>query len=116
MLSRLRRIIGVVTRGVPGREDVQNMVQIVIPLRGKAGHAAARPLQVTGLVPVVLEDEVDFAIDYATPHGLADFADDVGLALVKYRGDGIEPEPVKLKFLEPIKSVRYEKIAHRPAV
>src|SRR3954452_14793940 len=58
---------------------------------------------------------MNFAIGDAAPDRLAEFADDVGLALVEDRVDRIEAKPVEVELVEPIESIVYEKITHRPA-
>src|ERR1700730_2145318 len=75
-----------------------------------------RPLEVPGLIAVVLEHEMNFAASYAAPDRLAYFADDVGRAFVVNRVHGVEAQSVEMKLLQPVKRVVYEKIAHRPAL
>src|SRR5712671_4727688 len=116
MLCRLGRVVSVVARRVAGHEDVQDVVEIVVPLRVVAGAATVCPSQVAGLIAVVFEDQMNFAIGDAAPDGLAGFADDIGLALVENRVDGIEAQPVEMELLQPIERIAYEKIAYRSVV
>src|SRR5712671_5898987 len=116
MLRRLGRVISVVTRRVAGHQDVQDVVEIVIPLRVVTRAATVCPPQVAGLIAVVFEDQMNFAIGDAAPDGLADFADDIGLALVENRVDGIEAQPVEMELLQPIERIAYEEIAHWPVM
>src|ERR1700730_655425 len=116
MLRRLGRVIGEVARRVAGHQDVQDVVEIIIPLRVVTRAATACPLQVAGLIAVVFEDQMNFAIGDAAPDGVTDFADDIGLALVENRVDGIEAQPVEMELLQPIERIVYEKIAYRSVV
>src|SRR5712691_7828887 len=116
MLGRLGRVISVVTRRVASHEDMQDVVEIVIPLSVVTRAAILSSLQVAGLIAVVFEDQMNFAIGYAAPDGLTNFADDVGLALIENRVDGIKAEAVEAEFLQPIERVVYEKIAHWPVM
>src|SRR5438445_10470633 len=95
---------------------MQDGVEIVSPLSVVTRAATASSLQVAGLIAVVFEDQMNFAIGYAAPDGLANFADDVGLARVENRVDGIKAEAVEAEFLQPIERVVYEKIAHWPVM
>ncbi len=91
------------------------MVQIVVPLSGVTAGPTRRTRQITGLVAIVFEDEVDFPIGDPAPHGLRQLGQDIGLAVVMDRMDGIEAEPVKGVFLKPIERVVDHEVAHRPA-
>src|SRR5712671_3224481 len=52
MLRRRGRVVNVVARRVAGHEDVQNVVEIVVPLRVVTRATAAGSLQVAGLIAV----------------------------------------------------------------
>src|SRR5712691_11171918 len=67
MLRRLGRVVSVVTRRVAGHQDVQDVVEIVAPLRVITLAATASSLQIAGLIAVVFEDQMNFAIGYAAP-------------------------------------------------
>src|ERR1700674_5903122 len=116
MLRRLGRVIGVVARRVAGHEDVQDVVEIIIPLRVVTRAATVCPPQVADLIPVVFEVQMNLAVGDAAPDGSADFADDIGLALIENRVDGIEAQPVEMELLQPIERIVYEKITHRPVM
>src|SRR5215469_5528353 len=95
---------------------MQGMMQIVVPLCGAADNSAFRSSQIPRLIAVVLKDEMDVAIGNTVPDGLDDFADYVGLAVVKNRMSSIETQPVEMKLLEPIERVLNKKVAYFAAL
>src|SRR5215472_15077008 len=115
MFGRFGGVIGVVTRRVAGHQDMQDMVEIIVPLRRVPSQPAPCP-QITRLIAIVLEHEMNFAATYPPPYGLGNFAYYVGLALVENCMHGIKAQPVEMKLLQPVKGIVYEKITHGPAV
>ena len=116
MFLWLPRIVAVVTPVLASNQEMQDVVEIVVPLRGIAHSSAAEPRQAARLVAVVFKDEMKFAPGDMVAHRLSDFVDDVGHALVDNGVDGIEAQPVEVELLEPVEGVVYEEIAHRPSV
>src|SRR5262245_59670640 len=94
---------------------MQGMVEIIVPLSIIAVHSTIRALQIPRLVAIVLQDQVDFAIGDVMADRLGDFADYIRLALVEYRVDGVQPQPIEMELNQPIEGVIDEKIAYRPA-
>src|SRR5215510_6325412 len=94
---------------------MQGMVEIIVPLSIVAVHSTIRALQMPSLVAIVFQDQVDFAIGNAMADRLGDFADYIRLALVEYRVNSIQPQPIEMVLNQPIEGVIDEKIAYRPA-
>ena len=105
MLGRQDGVITIIAPLLASDEEVQDVVKIVVPLRGISLDLATRAHQAVRLVPVVLEDEMNLPADDVPSHGLGDFIDDVGYAFVDDRVDGVETQAVKVELFEPVKGV-----------
>src|ERR1700682_236530 len=92
------------------------MMDVVVPLSVVNARPTIRPVQIAGLIAVVLKYEMNFAVADTAADPLGNLAENVGLALVEYRVDGVEAEPVEVELFEPVESVVHEKIAYRPAI
>jgi len=113
MGSRLCRIVSVEADILAGDQHMQGMVQVIVPLRGEGHGPFGITCQISGLVAVIFEDEMYFAVGDAVAHGLREFRQDVGVAVVTDRVDRVETQPVKGEFFEPIKRIVNHEIAHR---
>ena len=115
MPRRLCRIIRVKANVLAGNQNMQGMVQIVVPLRREAAGPTGRTRQVASLVAVVFQNKMDFSVVDLAADRPCQLAEDVGLAVVVDRVDGIEAEPVEAIFFKPIECVVNHEVAHRPA-
>ena len=59
-LGRLGSVITIIAPVLASDEEVQDVVEIVVPLRGISFDLAVRARQAVRLVAVVLEDEMNF--------------------------------------------------------
>src|SRR5580700_3154958 len=98
------RIVRIITIALASDQNVQSVVDIVIPLRVVALNLALlRSLQVTRLVVIGFKDEMDVAIGLdGTSHRVGYFHKDVRLGVVKNCVNRIEAESVEVIFGQPI--------------
>src|SRR4029453_6571685 len=101
VIDRPVAIVLVVTGLFAGRERVQRVVNIVVPLRDVlAGPPTIVTRQVMRGIVVVLENEVHVArVSEAFVYGCCQCFENVGRALVANRMEGGEGESVKAIFL-----------------
>src|SRR6185437_9712970 len=99
-------IVAVIAVGLAGEGDMHRVVEVVVPLRivGKRRSASAA-LEITGLVLVVLEDQVDVRAADRSPHFLRQLGEKMRRAFVLDRVHGVEAQAVGVVFLEPIERV-----------
>ena len=91
------------------------MMEVVVPLRRMEPRAPVRlAREPARLIRFVLEHEMDLPAGQRRPSALGDLGDDVLLAIVEDRMDGVEPEAVEVIFLEPVQRVVDEEVPHRP--
>ena len=113
-LGRLVSVITIIAPVLASDEEMQDVVEILVPLRGISLDLATRARQAVRLVAVVLKDEMDFPAGDVLSHALGDFIDDVGQAFVDDCVDRVETQPVEVELFESIKGVVYKKVTHRP--
>ena len=94
---------------------MQHVMQIVVPLRRVANRPPDLPAQPARLVRVVFEHQMNRPVGDPPPHGLRQFGQDVGVAVVDDRVHRVEPQPVEIVLLEPIERVLDHEVAHRAA-
>src|ERR1700732_4948782 len=93
--GRLCRIIRIKADVLAGNQNMQGMVQVVVPLRREAAGPTGRTRQVASLVAVVFQNKMDFPIGDLATDRLYQLGEDIRLAVVVDRVDGIEAEPVE---------------------
>src|SRR6516165_3038317 len=115
-LGRLGSVVTIIAPVLASDEEMQDVVKIVVPLRGISLDLATRAHQAVRLVAVVLKDEMYFPAGDVLSHALGDLIDDVGQAVVDDCVDRVETQPIEVELFEPIKGVVYKKVAHRSTV
>ena len=116
--QRTRCVVGVVPVAFAGDEDVQRMMDIVVPLGGReARPARGVTREAVRFVAVVLEHDVNVASPEqgVAPQGLGELGHDVRLRVVDDRVHGIETQPVDSIFVDPVKRIVDEELAHETA-
>ena len=111
-LGRFVNVITIIAAVLASDEEMQDVVKIIVPLRGISLDLATRAHQAVCLIAVVLKDEMYFPAGDVLSHTLGDFTDDVGQAFVDDCVDRVETQPIEAKLFEPIKGVVYKKVAH----
>ena len=108
-------VIGaVVAVDLIGGGDVQDVVDVVVPLRGiEPGRAASVAGEQRGTIVLVLEDQMDVAVRRCAANPLRQLGQQMQRSLVADRVDGVEPQAVEMKFLHPVEGIVDEKVAHR---
>ena len=109
------RVVAVVAVVLLGHSDMQRVVDVVVPLRREA-HFVFRAAERPGRIVVVLEHEMDMAVRHGPPHRRGDLGQDMRRAVVHDRVHGVEPQPVDMVLLQPVKGVVHHEVAHNPAV
>src|SRR5208282_3467389 len=99
-------------------QNVQSMVDIVIPLRVVALNLAAlRSLKITGLVVVVFQNKVDVSIRlHRASHCISKFPKDVRSGIVDDSVNRVQPESVELILDQPIQRVLDEEVTDDSAL
>src|SRR5579863_5733010 len=94
------------------------MVNIIIPLSGVTLRAAPLcPLKIVCLVEFVFKDKVNMTtrID-RTSNSIRQLGENIGGRIVDDGVHGIQPQSVEMKFIQPIKSIVDEELAHGSAL
>jgi len=114
MIERLAGVIGVIARALARRDDVEGVVDVVVPLRRVMAWLSVLPApQVMRGIVSVLEDEVHVAALAALPvHRVRELLEDVRGARIDDRMHGIEAQAVEAVFLQPVEGVVNEVITH----
>src|SRR5215213_5034186 len=109
------RIIDVIAVRFTRRDDVQTMMDVVVPLRVECVARAGLP-QETCLIRVVLEDEMNRALA-ARPiaHRTRELGENVRIAVIVNGMHRIESQAVEMVFLQPVECVVDEEIPYRAA-
>ena len=95
--------------------DMENMMDVVVPLRGVEIGLVPLPRQTARDIVLVFQDEVDGPGDPRTnAHG--EFVKQIWPRIILDGVDGVETKPVEMKLLNPIFGVLDEEVAHRPRV
>src|SRR5262249_5313312 len=99
-----------------GQQNVQRVMNIVAPLRRVLPRAPRRiALEIAARIVVVLEHEMDVTPARRGLHGRRQLLEDVRLAVVAYRVNGVEAKPVDVELLDPVKGVVDEEVPHHTA-
>src|SRR5262252_2390158 len=114
MTHRIASVVGIVAIRFARQQDMQGMVNIIIPLSvikfDRTGFIASK---IARGVVCILQYEVDKPFPgEAIAHGARQLSQDVGSGFVDDRMDGIEAQAVDAVFLEPIERIVHEEIAH----
>ena len=107
LLDRALGVIAVISPRLAGQQNMQRVMQIVIPLRRIIAREPPR------LVAVVFEDQMNGAARDMPANRLRQFGQDIGRALIENGVHGVKTQPVEVKFLEPVEGVVHDEIAHR---
>src|SRR3569833_864847 len=106
-------IILVITLRLTGRGGMQDMVKIIVPLRGEAdGTRVAVAFEMMAFVLLVLENQVDQPVGYALTHALRQLIEQMSRTVIHDRVHRIQAQPVEMKFPQPIQCGVGEKPAH----
>ena len=108
-------VVAVIAALLAGRGDMQDMVEVVVPLRRVEHRLTAAADEALRLVVAVLQQEVD-SPGKPRPDALRELVEDVGAAVVLDRVDGVEPEPVEMEGLDPVFGVLDDESAHRSGI
>src|SRR5215813_3745426 len=79
MRRRSYRIIPVEAEILAGDQDMQGVVQVIVPLRGVRHGPPPVACQIAGLVAIIFEDEMDLPVSDAAAHDLGEFSEDIGV-------------------------------------
>ena len=109
-MAKGRLVVLVVAAVLAGQQDVERVMHVVIPLRLVQGALVRIGAgQVSRLIGVVLEDEMDEAV---APGPLRRRARKLGehvlAGSVRYGVDGVEAQAVEVKLLEPVQCVVHD--------
>jgi len=105
---------GVVALRLARRDDMEGMVEFVVPAGGIVVHDAAVAVEQALAARLVLHDEMDVAAGSGATHRLGQFDEDMPLAGIVDLVDGVEPQAVETIVLNPVKGVPDEVIPHGP--
>ena len=94
---------------------MENVVDVVVPLRGVEIGLVAVARQAARIVALVLQEQMDGPREpRAKPRG--EFVEQIWPPIILDSVDGVEAKPVEMKFLDPIFGVLGEEVADRAGV
>src|SRR5690349_8834322 len=96
---------------------MQHVVDVVIPLRSvPARLTVLGTRQASGLVLLILEDQVDLSPDSCRPHPFGNVFEQMLRAVIEDGVHRVQPKAVEVKLLDPVESIMNDKLAHGAAV
>src|SRR5215472_4796030 len=97
---------------------MQGMMNIVVPLGiVERNLVLCVPMQIAGNVVCVLQNEMNPSFLSKFPANLlGKLSDDIGTRVIGDRVNSVQPQAVKVIFLEPVERVMDEEITNNPAV
>src|SRR5882757_5566355 len=106
-------VVAVVTVCFSGYENVQRMVNVIIPLRGEETWAVIGvALQIMTDVVSILKHQMDVAVGAeAGAYCCREFGENVRGRVVEYCVHRVEAQSVKMVFFQPIERIMNEIIA-----
>ncbi len=112
--QRSLRVIPVVTVALAGGQHMHCVMEIVVPLRGRIARLPAFVARQAGcLVAIVFHDQVDMPFQSRSfAHGGREFRYEIGPRVIHNRMDGIQAQSVEIEFVQPVKRVMHEEVAH----
>src|ERR1019366_1756626 len=98
------RIVRIIPVPFTRDQHMQRVMEVVVPLGSiRLRLAALGTLEVTRLVVVVFQDEVDMAIRFdGIPDGIGQFSEDVGCGVVDDRVNRVQTQSVEMVFGQPV--------------
>src|SRR5690349_13421526 len=109
-------VVAIIARGLPGADDVEAVMQVIIPLsRISEWPAVCAPYQPIRVVVFIFQDEMNVALGIGPATAHREFLEKILWTLVDDAVHGIEAQPVELELLEPIESILDDELTDRAA-
>src|SRR5579862_212440 len=117
LIERQLRVVPVIAFSLARHQGMQGMVNVVVPLRcvsQRAGVGAAS--KIARLIAIVLKNEMNITIGRnGFPNRIGQFRQYVRRGVVRNLVYGVQPQSVKVKFVQPVKRVMNEEVPNGAA-
>src|SRR5579864_6648335 len=116
LADRIVGVVGVVAASLAGEDRMDGVMKIIIPLGAiKNGMPFPVSFEISRLVSIVLENEVNLSSAGASPHRDRQRVEKMRCTDIFDRVDGVETQPVHMIFVEPIERVVDKKVVRHAA-